>query len=1779
MSDQDQPRDQQEIALEGGAYEIIRARLDTHGKALRQRLDQLNEARRKAFGSIETVLLGSDRITTANNCTPRDMVPVNGKHFIFGYNVQVGLRSGIKLEDVFAVYAFHDHAFHEADLTLLNDPRFNEDFANLYRYYKHALFVKFAMIGPHLFMVFRVGKAVNDIKTFRWLMKDHQLTYVDNRGDADFRFPDQHDFLWQRVQRDAQRSGEHPHVCIEDRVFVETVGGDLTIKVEDNTRDGAGIYSEPVDDPDQSLDDADIHYSLAGGLILLKIRPYQEKQYRYFVFNEKLQRVTRIDAIEDACIFLPEEHGIIFSNGFYLQNGEHKIFDIDLTDMTFDLRIASPNGEDYLYSFYQRELGHYVLLTYNLIEQRVSSPIMCDGFSVFPDGVLAYFRREDEPGKHHSLQFWQTPFVGQDHAVEGQSESPLTKIGNKDIVRAMAECREVLTMVEREEVYASLYVDLVKKTSDIADTYFWLGKPEAANPRQVLEAIREAAGSAVDEFEKVRRVRRDNHARVQEAAAQTEALLNRIRRARFESIEEFVAMLAELRVLSGELVSVGELRYVDGPRVEALEQAVRDQREQLSTACVTFLLQPESLDPYRLRLIQRAEAVASIAKLSEAKKVAEELESSGKELELLIEVVSNLRIDDPTQTTAIIDQISDIYADLNRIKAKLDNRKKELARVEGIAEFNAQVKLLEQSLINYLDVCDAPGKCDLYLNKLMVQVEELEGRFADFDEFVIQLTEKRDAIYNAFEARRLELVGARNKRASALATAADRILKGIANRVAKFEEINQINGYFAGDLMIEKIRDIVRQLFELEDSVKGDSIQSRMKTIREDAIRRLHDRQDLFEEGASVIRLGEHRFSVNTQPLALTVVAREDGRYLHLTGTDFFERITDKDFLATREVWDRELLSESRTVYRGEYLAYQMLLDLRARGELAGTAASEQEALVEQARAFMGPRYREGYAKGVHDHDAAILLRALAEMHGSIGLLIYPSEARACAAVFWHAFCPPERKTVLEKTFRGLGTLLELFPDPDKSEVYVAELAKLLRAFVEVTELFAPVWVKDAAAYLVHQLMAGGPFCISREAAELYDGFDRHLRDHQFLEKFRDAVAELKDEPVNRFFMLRDWMGAYIKAKGGLHEDYRDEAAALIFTGQFQRSAVLQASVVGDLEGLRGDHPILQDGRYQLHYNAFMQKLESFQAEEVPKFERYQALEKQLSERFRRELKLEEFKPRILSSFVRNRLIDRVFLPLIGDNLAKQMGAAGEKKRTDLMGMLLLISPPGYGKTTLMEYVAERLGLVFVKVNGPAIGHRVTALDPAEAPNSAARDELQKLNFAFEMGDNIMIYLDDIQHCNPEFLQKFISLCDAQRKIEGVFKGVSRTYDLRRKKVAVVMAGNPYTESGEKFQIPDMLANRADTYNLGDIIGNTEADFRLSYVENCLTSNPALNKLRSRSQEDVYGLIKIAETGSREGVELAGSYTAEELEEIVGVLRKLLRVRDLILSVNLEYIRSAAQADAYRTEPAFKLQGSYRNMNKIAEKVVPLMNDEELETLLFAHYDNEAQTLTSGAEANLLKLRELMGVLTDEETARWEEIKTAFRKNQSLHAAGGDRMGQAILQLAGLGQGLEAIQSALAEGSRSLAQNQTGPDLEAIRGIVKEATQNLPNLDLEAVRGIVTEATQNLALNQQTTGIDEVTLKALEEVARGLKGNSGSQGREERQALLILLEKQFGLMETWLKTMHKNATKQDKRLGAMERALARTLKSYDWVIKSLDEMNAQEAPGEPDVRR
>jgi hypothetical protein len=159
--------------------------------------------------------------------------------------------------------------------------------------------------------------------------------------------------------------------------------------------------------------------------------------------------------------------------------------------------------------------------------------------------------------------------------------------------------------------------------------------------------------------------------------------------------------------------------------------------------------------------------------------------------------------------------------------------------------------------------------------------------------------------------------------------------------------------------------------------------------------------------------------------------------------------------------------------------------------------------------------------------------------------------------------------------------------------------------------------------------------------------------------------------------------------------------------------------------------------------------------------------------------------------------------------------------------------------------------------------------------------------------------------------------------------------------------------------------------------------------------------------------------------QLEHPYAAVELDQILAVLRKLLRVQEVVLANNKAYIASAAQSDASRTEPPFRLQGSYRNMNKLAERIVPVMNDAELEAAIDDHYAGEAQTLTDGAEANLLKLAELRGRLTPAQAARWTDVKAAYQRAQALGESDDDPMSRAVAAVGLLADRVGAVEDAI----------------------------------------------------------------------------------------------------------------------------------------------------------
>lgn len=1693
-----------QAVAEGGAYEIIRKRLLDQGNLLTQKVRELNEARLAEFGSSAMAVTARVRVRTENNCIARDIVQV-GDYLLFGYNVFIGLKKETKIEDVFSLFIKKEtesgvelESVNPAG-TFLSEQSFVNDFDELYRYYKNTRLVELTTNNGKLLAGFQIGERLDDLRVFRWSISADGKTvkYIDNRGERDIDLPPAFDFEWIAATRENAVHGRHPHLNILDKVFVETIGGDLTIKIENNTEDGLGIYREEVEDKTQSLDDASVYYAAVGNLILLKIRPYREDQWRHLIFNALTQQVIRIDKIGQSCVQLPENHGIIFPGGYYLNTGEYKTFDEDNSAFRFKRMIRSPNGEDVLYVFYEPVDGVISLLAYNLIEKKLQNPIYGHGYAHADNGEIVIFSAESEPTRVHPMQIWVTPYVSAEFASKAPARQNFYgRIGNNELVRGISDFYSITRIINNQSVSVRLYEELSQSAKKVFDNYYWLNEKDVQSIAQLLKDITSTAELVIDEFEKVESIRQQSAKAMLDAEREQETILQSLRPENWESAEEYVDALGRVRKQRGYLATIKDYRYIDQARIAELDQQLVDANNTLSQQTVEFLANEKSLTPYLTKLddlniqVDKAETNAAISPIIEV------IEKTATGLDLLSELMGTLKVDDATLRTRIVDAISEVYAKLNQSRANAKHKQKNFGSAEAIAQFGAQFKLFSQSIAHALGLSTTPEKCDEQLSKSLVRLEELEGQFSEYDQFLADIMSKREEIYESFQDHKQRLLDERQKKAQSITDAAARILSSIEKRSLGINSPEELNTYFASDALVLKINDLIEQLKQLDNAVKADDLDARFKAIKGQALRALRDKSDIFEEGGNVIKLGKHKFSVNTQELDLTIIPREGELNFHLTGTDYYAAVNNAELLALKDFWSMSVESETEKVYRAEYLVALILdaADKNTQGLSQSTlhqALLNDDALLKLVRDFSAPRYKEAYQKGIHDQDAQLILKSLVPAIDAADLLRFDPMSRGLAQVFWANL----KEFAIKSKSQGSSLSFEtwkdravsakhmhrLFSSLEATEILVEEVEETFIEFIQRHPISAsPLDIRRASEYLVEELAREQvEFITSKYALHLVETLKTSLDDATW-RHYQDVANKMQGWPAERWDLTSAWLQALVKDKNLPElQHYIPEAVALLKTDQRLDRRFTEVELELEVNGLMGEHPSIQNRSLKFSVDSFVQRLAQHRYEVVPQYQRYLQLRQQIIDQERQSLRLGEFKAKPLSSFVRNRLINESYLPIIGDNLAKQMGSLGATKRTDLMGMLMMISPPGYGKTTLMEYVANRLGLIFMKINCPSLSHEVLSLDPEKAPNATAKQELIKLNLALEMGNNVMLYLDDIQHTNSEFLQKFISLCDGTRRIEGVWQGKTKTYDMRGRKFCVCMAGNPYTESGEAFKVPDMLANRADIYNLGDILGGMEEQFAMSYIENALTSNSVLAPLALRDMQDVYKFIAMVKGEEVATTDLSHSYSGAEVNEIVGVLKKLFTIQNVILKINQQYIASAAQDDKYRVEPSFKLQGSYRNMNKMTEKVSAVMNDAELMQMIADHYLGEAQMLTTGAESNLLKLSELRGNMTDEQKSRWEQIKKDFLRNKAMGGDSADTGAKVVVQLADMAEGLNKLVSTAEKSAEKIAEKSIDKPAEIKASADMTAlTKQLATLQSPKVE----------VINKPVEGLDKVLL-------------------------------------------------------------------------------------------
>ncbi|MFI8910349.1 DNA repair ATPase [Streptomyces sp. NPDC053513] len=1595
--------------IDEDTYTVLRDRLAARAAELARRAGALDEERIAAFGSGELALTATRRVDTGRPCVPQDVVAV-GDVLLLGSRPSGTGASEVSVADVLTL---HDRDLNalppEAVPGLLDDPAFVREFSALHRYYRGARLIRLRRVEDRLLAVFRTGERSDDLRVLRWSVGPAgEVRFLDARGERDHVLPPSDDLAWVETTRDDHVPGRHPHISLGGRLFVSTVGGALTVRTDDDTDTAGSVHTEPVDEPLQSLADAEVAYAVVGALVLVRVRPYKE-DVRHLVLNTLTGAVVRLDAIGQACLRLPEDEGIVFPGGYCLASGAVRTFDTDTTGQTYDRTVRSPDGEHLLFVFRAPAEGRTLLLPYAPIGKEIATPLLCRGHALLDDGTMAVLRDgSGEPGRAHPVQIWRTPYVSDTHRRPA-GNGPLARVGNADLVRGIADCLSIARQATEPTPTAEAYEALVAACVRAGDVHHWLGDPDTGDLGTPLAELRAVAAQVLDEFGTVTALTRQAAEALADSAREIGRLARRIRSEAPATAGEWISRIAELRTAQGHLETLRDMRYADTAGIDTLAADVEADIVSAVRRAVAFLRGEDAFTAHRAEAERLATEAGALATVAETGPAGERIDARAHELRTLGEVIAGLDVGDATVRASILARVADVLGALNRARARLAARRAELLDQEGRAEFAAELALLGQAVTGALAAADTPDRCAEQLGRLLLQLEHLESRFAGHDGFLAVVAERRTEIHDAFTARGQSLQDARARRAARLAGSAARLLESVARQAANLTDLDEVHTYFASDPMVTRVRRIGDELRELGDRARAEELENRLGAARQEAGRALRDRAELFSEGGDTIRLGRHRFAVTRHAPELTLVPHEDADgdadgaesdggsggtlVLALTGTDYRAPVTDPAFAATRHLWDRTLPSESPEVYRAEHLAARLLAE-HGTDRLAG---ADLGALARQAAEAA---YDEGHERGVHDHDAALILEALLKLDEGAGPLRHTGTARATAQLFWASATAECREQWTHQAV-ALTRARDLFGTD-------AALDGLREELAEATGDPA------AAAYLTDEL-ASGPagFAVSGAARALLAAFRRTAGSSAY----DDALAALTG-PDARRRLVEAWLASYASASGEPYDPgVLAEAVAVELCPGLDRYEV-DAPTTATVTGLLGEHPRVRARSLELRLDEFLARTRRFAAVDAPAFRAHRRRRAELLAAERVRLRLDAHRPRVTSSFVRNRLVDEVYLPLLGDNLAKQLGAAGAAGRGDSHGLLLLLSPPGYGKTTLVEYVAERLGLLLVRVDGPALGRRTTSLDPAAAPDAAARRELEKIAFALAAAHNVLLYVDDIQHTSPEFLQKFIPLCDATRTLDG--------HDLRGKRFAVCMAGNPYTESGRSFRVPDMLASRADVWNLGDVLTGKEEAFAFSFVENALTSHPLLAPLAGRDRADLELLTRLAagDPAARRD-RLAHPYAPAELDRVLAVLRRLLTARETVLAVNAAYIASAATADEARTGPPFLLQGSYRTMNKIAARLSPVMDDAELAALIDDHYTAEAQTLTTDAEANLLELAALRGTLTPAQSARRTELDAARTRARAPGDSGGDPLARAVDALGLLADRITAVEAAL----------------------------------------------------------------------------------------------------------------------------------------------------------
>ena len=294
-----------------------------------------------------------------------------------------------------------------------------------------------------------------------------------------------------------------------------------------------------------------------------------------------------------------------------------------------------------------------------------------------------------------------------------------------------------------------------------------------------------------------------------------------------------------------------------------------------------------------------------------------------------------------------------------------------------------------------------PRGCDEQLGRLMLQLEELEARFGEFDDFLGQLapSARRSTRRSPPASRRCWTSG--HGAPNGWSTSAERILGSVARRAADARRRRRVNTYFASDPMVQKLRGIAERAARPGRQVRAEELTGALKAARQEAGRALRDRPDLFTDGGDTHPARPAPLRGQHPAARPHAGPAGDGELAFASPAPTTLRGPRRRLRGRPEPSG----TSARRRRRRRCTAPSTSRDpARRRGD-GRSGCREAARPAGPARARCGhaaeQRYDEGYERGVHDHDAARSSRRLLALHAGAGLLRFRRRRARAAALYW----------------------------------------------------------------------------------------------------------------------------------------------------------------------------------------------------------------------------------------------------------------------------------------------------------------------------------------------------------------------------------------------------------------------------------------------------------------------------------------------------------------------------------------------------------------------------------------------------------------------------------------------------------------------------------------------------------------------------------------------------------------------------------------------------------